>query len=117
MLLEILVQVHIVAGKQEHPGNSIYADKLRCVGMPAAGIASDARQDLLRVAVDESHFPLHVQFDQRQHILGIDAAVRITRLPGFSRVILQLIFLDPDPNKSAPSAWSQCKCVTMTSVM
>ena len=78
------------------PAAGVHADILRGVGVAAAGVAGDAGNDFLGVAIDQAHVALGIQLHQREHVVGIDSAVRILRLPGLSGVVLQLIFLNPD---------------------
>src|SRR5262249_52980767 len=96
VLLQVLVEIHVVAGQNDHSRFGIDADVLRLKGMLAAGVAGDAGKDLLGVAIDQAEAAGEVQLDGGKHVVGVDAAVGARLLPGFTRVVVVLVLLQPD---------------------
>ena len=64
--------------------------------MTAAGVKPDAIDRFLVVAFDKAHSAFGIRLDQRQHVLGVNPAVRAPRLPRFACVVGVLVLLDPD---------------------
>src|SRR5215471_11776172 len=64
--------------------------------MTRPGVSVNPRKYFDVVAVDEMQAALGIQLHELPHILGVDAAMMTARLPRVSRVISELLLLNPD---------------------
>src|SRR5579859_7927108 len=61
-----------------------------------AGVSANAGENFDVVAIDEPETAFGVALDELLNVVGVNAAVIAAGLPGCSRVIVELLFLNPD---------------------
>ncbi len=96
VLLQVFVEVHVVAGQDHYARGGIDGDELRGIGVLAADVGGDAREEFLGIAIHQTDAAFGVELYGQLDVIGINAAVRAARLPGRSGVVFQLILLEPD---------------------
>ena len=77
MLVQIFIQIHVVTGQNHSACAGVDGDKLRLVGMFAAGVTGDAGKNFLPIPVYQTDAALQVEFHRGKHIIRINSAVCI----------------------------------------
>src|SRR5579859_8093418 len=88
VLVEILVEIHVVRRQNHGSRTRAHGTILRLKGMPPAGVAANARENLLIVSVNEMQTALEVGLHQSHHVVRLELAARrpsglLTSVPGF----------------------------------
>src|SRR5262249_23236959 len=96
VLFQVLVEIHVVTGKNHRARLCVNAYELRLQRVLASGVAGDAGKNFLGVAVHQAYAAGKVELDHGKHVIRFNAAVRARVLPSFSGVIRVLILLQPD---------------------
>src|SRR6266481_7352159 len=65
-LIQVLVQIDVVTGKDRRTAFAVDTDILRLIGVFATDIARNSRRDFLIVALHQSHAAFGVEPDQSQ---------------------------------------------------
>src|SRR6266481_5992622 len=84
MLLEILVEIHVVGSDHDGATRRAHAYVLRREGVPPTRVDSDPVDDLYIVAIYQVHSMIHIEFHERQDVVGFYTPMlfHLTARPG-----------------------------------